>query len=92
MWNNIHEKKYYDISDRLDKIKYRISNDFFSSTDYEYDSKPNFSDIIYKIVSLRNATQAKNLYERIMESMYLSSVFKDISENDLIYYAEEKYR
>ena len=92
MWNNIHEKKYYDISDRLDKIKYRISNDFFSSTDYEYDSKPNFSDIIYKIVSLRNATQAKNLYERIMESMYLSSVFKDISEDDLIYYAEEKQK
>ena len=25
-----------------------------------------------------------------MESMYLSSVFKDISEDDLIYYAEEK--
>ena len=92
MWNNIHEKKYYDISDRLDKIKYRISNDFFSSTDYEYDSKPNFSNIIYKIVSLRNATQAKNLYERIMESMYLSSVFKDISEDDLIYYAEEKQK
>lgn len=92
MWNNIHEKKYYDISDRLDKIKGRISDDFFSSTDYEYDSKPNFSDIIYKIVSLRNATQAKNLYERIMESMYLSSIFKDISEDDLIYYAEEKQK
>ena len=46
MWNNIHEKKYYDISDRLDKIKDRLSNDFSSSSNY----------IIYRIVSLRNAT------------------------------------
>ena len=92
MWNNIHEKKYYYISDRLDKIKDRLSDDFYSSVDDEYDSKPNFSDIIYRIVNLRNATQAKTLYERIMESMYLSSVFKDISENDLIYYAEEKQK
>ena len=56
MWNNIHEKKYYDISDRLDKIKYKLSNDFSSSIYDKYDSKPNFSDIIYRIVSLRNAT------------------------------------
>ena len=82
MWNNIHEKKYYDISDRLDKIKDRLSNDFSSSSNY----------IIYRIVSLRNTTQAKALYEKIMESKYLSSVFKDISEDDLIYYAEEKQK
>lgn len=92
MWNNVHEKKYYDISDRLDKIKDRLSNDFYSSIDDEYDSKPNFSDIIYRIVNLSNATQAKTLYEKIMESKYLSSVFKDISEDDLIYYAEEKQK
>lgn len=82
MWNNIHEKKYYDISDRLDKIKDRLSDDFSSSSSY----------IIYKIVCLSNATQAKALYEKIMESKYLSSVFKDISEDDLIYYAEEKQK
>ena len=82
MWNNIHEKKYYDISDRLDKIKDRLSDDFSSSSSY----------IIYRIVSLRNATQAKALYEKIMESKYLLSVFKDISEDDLIYYAEEKQK
>lgn len=82
MWNNIHEKKYYDISDRLDKIKDRLSDDFSSSSSY----------IIYRIVSLRNATQAKALYEKIMESKYLSSVFKDISEDDIIYYAEEKQK
>lgn len=82
MWNNIHEKKYYDISDRLDKIKDRLSNDFSSSSSY----------IIYRIVCLSNATQAKALYEKIMESKYLSSVFKDISEDDLIYYAEEKQK
>lgn len=92
MWNNIHEKKYYDISGKLDKIKDRLSNDFYSSIYDKYDSKPDFSYIIYRIVSLRNATQAKNLYERIMDSMYLSSVFKDISEDDLIYYAEEKQK
>ena len=82
MWNNIHEKKYYDISDRLDKIKDRLSDDFSSSSNY----------IIYRIVCLSNATQAKALYEKIMESKYLSSVFKDISEDDLIYYAEEKQK
>lgn len=82
MWNNIHEKKYYDISDRLDKIKDRLSYDFSSSSSY----------IIYRIVCLRNATQAKALYEKIMESKYLLSVFKDISEDDLIYYAEEKQK
>lgn len=82
MWNNIHEKKYYDISDRLDKIKDRLSDDFSSSSSY----------IIYRIVCLSNATQAKALYEKIMESKYLSSVFKDISEDDLIYYAEEKQK
>lgn len=82
MWNNIHEKKYYDISDRLDKIKDRLSDDFSSSSSY----------IIYKIVCLSNAKQAKALYEKIMESKYLSSVFKDISEDDLIYYAEEKQK
>ena len=82
MWNNIHEKKYYDISDRLDKIKDRLSDDFSSSSSY----------IIYRIVSLRNTTQAKALYEKIMESKYLSSVFKNISEDDLIYYAEEKQK
>lgn len=82
MWNNIHKKKYYDISDRLDKIKDRLSNDFSSSSSY----------IIYRIVCLSNATQAKALYEKIMESKYLSSVFKDISEDDLIYYAEEKQK
>ena len=82
MWNNIHEKKYYDISDRLDKIKDRLSDDFSSSSNY----------IIYRIVCLNNATQAKALYEKIMESNYLLSVFKDISEDDLIYYAEEKQK
>lgn len=92
MWNNIHEKKYYDISDKLDKIKDRLSDDFYSSIDDEYDSKPNFSDIIYRIVDLCNAAQAKTLYERIMESMYLSSVFKDISEDDLVYYAEKRQK
>nr|DAL65018.1 MAG TPA_asm: hypothetical protein [Caudoviricetes sp.] len=56
MWNNINEKKYYDISDKLDEIKGRLSNDFYSSVDDEYDSKPNFSDIIYRIVNLYNAT------------------------------------
>ncbi|UVX69534.1 MAG: hypothetical protein [Bacteriophage sp.] len=56
MWNNINEKKYYDISDKLDKIKNRLSDDFYLSIDDEYDSKPNFSDIIYRIVHLYNAT------------------------------------
>jgi hypothetical protein len=55
-WNNIHEKKYYDISDKLDKIKDRLSDDIYSSIDNEYDSESNFSDIIYKIVHLYNAT------------------------------------
>lgn len=92
MWNNINEKKYYDISDKLDKIKDRLSDDFYSSIDDKYDSKPNFSDIIYRIVHLYNAAQAKTLYEKIMQSMYLSSVFKDISEDDLVYYAEERQK
>ena len=92
MWNNINEKKYYDISDKLDKIKDRLSDDFYSSIDDKYDSKPNFSDIIYRIVHLYNAAQVKTLYEKIMQSMYLSSVFKDISEDDLVYYAEERQK
>ena len=92
MWNNIHEKKYYDISDKLDKIKDRLSNDFYSSIDDEYDSRPNFSDIIYDIIHLYNDTQAKTLYEEIMQSMYLSSLFKDISEDDLVYYAKERQK
>lgn len=91
-WSNIHEKKYYDISDKLDKIKDRLSDDIYSSIDDGYGSKSNFSDIIYRIVHLYNATQAKTLYENIIESMYLSSVFKDISEDDLEYYAEERQK
>jgi hypothetical protein len=56
MWNNIHEKKYYDISDRLDKIKDRLSDNIYSSIDDEYNSKSNFDDIIYRIVHLYNTT------------------------------------
>lgn len=92
MWNNIHEKKYYDISDRLDKIKDRLSDNIYSSIDDEYNSKSNFDDIIYRIVHLYNTTQAKALYESVMKSMYLLSVFKDISEDDLVYYAEERQK
>lgn len=91
-WNNIHEKRYYDISDKLNKIKDRLSDDFYSSIGDEYDSKPKFNDIIYRIIHLYDATQAKTLYESIIESMYLSSVFRDISEDDLVYYAEERQK
>lgn len=91
-WNNIHEKRYYDISDKLNKIRDRLSDDFYSSIGDEYDSKPKFNDIIYRIIHLYDATQAKTLYESIIESMYLSSVFRDISEDDLVYYAEERQK
>ena len=91
-WSNIHEKKYYDISDKLDKIKDRLSDDFYSSIDDEYDSKPNFNDIVYRIIHLYNATQAKAVYKNIVESRYLSSLFKGISEDDLIYYAKERQK
>lgn len=91
-WSNIHEKKYYDISDKLDKIKDRLSDDFYSSIDDEYNSKPNFNDIVYRIIHLYNATQAKAVYKNIMESRYLSSLFKGISEDDLMYYAKERQK
>jgi hypothetical protein len=56
-WNNIHEKKYYDISDKLDKIKDRISDDIFSSIDVvgPFDPRSNFNDIIAKIIHLHNS-------------------------------------
>ena len=91
-WSNIHEKKYYDISDKLDKIKDRLSDDFYSSIDGEYDSKSNFNDIVYRIIHLYNTTQAKAVYKNIVESRYLSSLFKGISEDDLIYYAKERQK
>ena len=52
MWNNIHEKKYYDISDKLDKIKDKLSNDFYSSIYDKYDSKPDVCYIIYRLTFL----------------------------------------
>ena len=41
---------------KLDKIKDRLSDDFYSSIDDEYDSKPNFNDIVYRIIHLYNTT------------------------------------
>ena len=55
-WNNIHEKRYYEINDKLDKIKDRLSDGIFSSTDDEYDLESNFNNIIYRIVNLYNST------------------------------------
>lgn len=91
-WNNIHEKRYYEISDKLNIFKDRLSDDIFLFNGNEYDSKSNFNNIIYSIVHVFSAEQAKAVYKNIMQSRYLSSLFKDISEGDLIYYAEERQR
>jgi hypothetical protein len=54
-WNNIHEKRYYEINDKLNRFIDRLSDDIFLFNDGEYDSKSNFNNIIYSIVHVFSA-------------------------------------
>ena len=78
--------KYYDISNKLKEIKNRVGDDMFSS------DEPNLKliNLSRGIIHVSTKEQAKALYKYITDDRYFSMLFKDISEDDIIYYAEER--